>query len=297
MTSPPLDPVGSLDQPAFQRHLDIRRDARPRLPSGVRGLRHRAECTTSPRRTTSARRASRSRSSWRRYRGRRRTCLPGRKARRRSPPRRWSSRRRKIEEVNLPKETPIEAEEPDRLVALENVKKPEEEEPEVKPTMANPSAESLAPGGDGGADRRECSARPRRRRRGIRGRERAGSALALTWQKELLAHLNRYKRYPADRTQKSAEILVTFNLDRTGKVLSATVANSSGDAAFDSAAVAMVQRANPVPAPPAAGRRRGTELLVAGHFPQAREVTLAGRVGRLNCTFKLAARLRWARRT
>jgi len=72
----------------------------------------------------------------------------------------------------------------------------------------------------------------------------------VTWQKELLAHLNRYKRYPTDRSQKSAEILVTIDLDRTGKVLSANVAKSSGDEAFDSAAISMVQRANPVPAPP-----------------------------------------------
>jgi protein TonB len=42
----------------------------------------------------------------------------------------------------------------------------------------------------------------------------------------------------------------SFNLDRTGHVVSASVAKSSGDEAFDSAALAMINRANPVPPPP-----------------------------------------------
>ena len=72
----------------------------------------------------------------------------------------------------------------------------------------------------------------------------------MTWQKELLAHLDKYKRYPSDRSQKSAEILITLSLDRTGHVLAANVARSSGDEAFDRAALAMVERASPVPPPP-----------------------------------------------
>ena len=54
-----------------------------------------------------------------------------------------------------------------------------------------------------------------------------------TWQKELIAHLDRHKRYPAERSQKSAEILVGFALDRMGHVLSASIVKGSGDAAFD----------------------------------------------------------------
>jgi TonB family protein len=72
----------------------------------------------------------------------------------------------------------------------------------------------------------------------------------MTWQKELNAHLNRHKRYPSDRDNKSAEILVTFVLDRTGHVLSTSVVRGSGDAAFDQAALDMLKRSDPVPAPP-----------------------------------------------
>ena len=71
-----------------------------------------------------------------------------------------------------------------------------------------------------------------------------------TWQKELVAHLDKHKRYPAERVQKSAEILVSFVLDRLGHVLSTSIVKGSGDTAFDEAALAMVRRSDPVPQPP-----------------------------------------------
>ena len=72
----------------------------------------------------------------------------------------------------------------------------------------------------------------------------------VTWQKELVAHLDKHKRYPAERSQKSAEIMVSFVLDRVGHVLSASIVKGSGDAAFDDAALAMLKRSDPVPQPP-----------------------------------------------
>ena len=72
------------------------------------------------------------------------------------------------------------------------------------------------------------------------------------WQKELVAHLDRHKRYPPERVMKAAEIVVGFVLDRMGHVLSASIVKGSGDQAFDEAALAMVRRSDPVPAPPPA---------------------------------------------
>ena len=51
-----------------------------------------------------------------------------------------------------------------------------------------------------------------------------------TWQKELVAHLDKHKRYPKERQQKSAEIQVRFALDRLGHVLSTEYRKGSGDA-------------------------------------------------------------------
>ena len=156
---------------------------------------------------------------------------------------------RKVENADLPKETPVESEEPDRLVTTATSNKPDDDKPDVKPIMAAPSAASLPQEATAAPAIPNTPEAPKSttRDQGVgESRQRA----RVTWQKELLAHLNKYKRYPAERSQKSAEILVSLTLDRTGHVLAANVARGSGDEAFDKAAISMVERANPVPAPP-----------------------------------------------
>ena len=96
-----------------------------------------------------------------------------------------------------------------------------------------------------------------------------------TWQKELIAHLDKHKRYPTGSSRKTVEILVNFVLDRVGHVVSTTVVKGSGDPAFDEAALAMVRRSDPVPAPPTACCRRGPEFYAAGDLPRQ-----GARVGR-----------------
>ena len=71
-----------------------------------------------------------------------------------------------------------------------------------------------------------------------------------TWQKELAAHLNKFKRYPQDRSLRNAEVIVSFVLDRVGHVVSKQIVKASGDPSFDAAALEMLQRSDPVPAPP-----------------------------------------------
>jgi periplasmic protein TonB len=71
-----------------------------------------------------------------------------------------------------------------------------------------------------------------------------------TWEKELAAHFDKCKRYPSDRSHKAANLIVTFEIDRTGHILSARIVLGSGDASFDEAGLAMLRRADPVPPPP-----------------------------------------------
>jgi periplasmic protein TonB len=78
-----------------------------------------------------------------------------------------------------------------------------------------------------------------------------------TWEKELAAHFDKCKRYPNDRSHQAAELIVTFELDRTGHILSARIMQGSGDASFDSAGLAMLRRADPVPPPPASVAGQG----------------------------------------
>jgi len=47
-------------------------------------------------------------------------------------------------------------------------------------------------------------------------------------------------------------VKVAIVLNRRGNILSANVVQSSGDPAFDDAAISMIHRSDPVPLPPAA---------------------------------------------
>jgi protein TonB len=70
-----------------------------------------------------------------------------------------------------------------------------------------------------------------------------------SWRGTLVAHLNRFKRFPPGGSTGLAT--VAFTIDRSGRVVGASLVGSSGDAALDTEAVSMVRRASPVPAPPA----------------------------------------------
>ncbi len=78
----------------------------------------------------------------------------------------------------------------------------------------------------------------------------APAAAVATWRSALMAHLNRYKRFPAGATGTGVTTVV-FTIDRSGRVVGARLARSSGDSVLDSEAVALARRASPVPAPPA----------------------------------------------
>ena len=84
----------------------------------------------------------------------------------------------------------------------------------------------------------------------VQGTGTSAQRVRVTWQKELIAHLDKHKRYPAERSQKTAQIVVSFVLDRRGHILSTSIVKGSGDPAFDEAALAMVRRSDPVPQPP-----------------------------------------------
>lgn len=152
-------------------------------------------------------------------------------------------------EVDLPQDTPVESSEPDRLVTTEISRTTHEEEAEVNTRTTAPSEESVAQEATAPTAVQNAPEAPKSTTRD-QGTGESRQRIRVTWQKELSAHLSKYKRYPADRAQKSAEISVVMTLDRTGRVLAVTVGKSSGDDAFDHAAIAMVERASPVPSPP-----------------------------------------------
>ncbi len=156
-----------------------------------------------------------------------------------------------VRETELPKDVPTETADPDRVVTPNSANKPKEDDSKIAKVQTSASIESVAA---------EATATPSSEAipegtRSVAPTQGTGAStqrLRATWQKELIAHLDRHKRYPADRAQKSAEIVVSFALDRMGHVLSTSIVRGSGDAAFDEAALAMVRRSDPVPQPPPA---------------------------------------------
>ncbi|WP_439500153.1 energy transducer TonB family protein [Bosea sp. (in: a-proteobacteria)] len=111
-------------------------------------------------------------------------------------------------------------------------RKVERERPRAKraaappPSTAPAAAPSAAPAG--------AAARP--------------SVSTASWRGMLIAHLNRYKRFPGGASPGTVQ--VAFSIDQSGRVISARLAGSSGDPVLDQEAVSMVRRASPVPAPP-----------------------------------------------
>ena len=154
-----------------------------------------------------------------------------------------------VKDTELPKDIPTETDEADRLVAPTESNKPKEEDTKIAAVQTQASTESVASEATATPSSEAIPEGPRSVAPAIGSGETARRA-RLTWQKELVAHLDKHKRYPAQRSQKSAEILVSFALDRMGRVLSASIVKGSGDNVFDEAALAMLKRADPVPQPP-----------------------------------------------
>lgn len=148
----------------------------------------------------------------------------------------------------LPKAVPTEAEDPDRIVSPEAAREPQEDETRVKAVETSPSMESAASEATA-APSSETMEAPTSAAPVLGTGERA-RRVRTTWQKQLLAHLDRHKRYPSGATRPTGQVMVSFLLDRVGHVVSVSVLTGSGDAALDQAALTMMRRSDPVPQPP-----------------------------------------------
>jgi periplasmic protein TonB len=155
-----------------------------------------------------------------------------------------------VMEAKLPKDTPGEAEDPDRVVTPNESKKPSEDDPKVAAVQTSASTESAA---------QEATATP-----DLEGRlddktkapkQGIGKSVELakvTWEKKLMAHFKKHLQFPEGAKAKGArvQVLLSVEFDRLGHVILASIAEGSGQRAFDEAALKMVRRSDPVPMPP-----------------------------------------------
>jgi TonB family protein len=153
-----------------------------------------------------------------------------------------------VKPTDVPKEIPKESEEPDRVVTQNEQKKPTDDDPKVETVQTAASQESVAQEASArqhieGAREANVTAAP------SLGIGKDNQKLTRDWGKRISAYFELHKRYPKTDKIKAAKVSLSLVINRLGHVLSATVAETSGDPLFDEAALDMVRRSDPVPRP------------------------------------------------
>ncbi len=89
-----------------------------------------------------------------------------------------------------------------------------------------------------------------------------------SWEGRLLGHLQKHRRYPrqAERLRQQGVVYVRFAVARDGAVSGLKLGRSSGFALLDQETLDTVQRASPVPAPPAVVAGDPVDVMVPVSF-------------------------------
>ena len=89
-----------------------------------------------------------------------------------------------------------------------------------------------------------------------------------SWESRVKGHLNRYKRYPGDarKRARTGTAVVTFTVNTEGTIVSSFLEISSGTFSLDREAIAVLERAQPLPKPP-------PEILEGGLFKVKMPIT------------------------
>jgi protein TonB len=156
-------------------------------------------------------------------------------------------------EVALPTPQPEQKEPPKEEETKEAVREPETQQAnEVPLTTAPPRIE----------------AQPSPNSAPTPGQSASHARAQASWQKALVDHLNRFKRYPASaRSQRvQGTVVVAFKIDRAGHLVNSHVVRSSGSAVLDGEALSVLKRSEPVPAPPADVEGRMLDLVLPIQF-------------------------------
>ena len=89
-----------------------------------------------------------------------------------------------------------------------------------------------------------------------------------SWQTSLVRQIQRTKRYPPEAQARGEQgvVLLSFSLDRNGRVLAHRIAESSGHADLDNEVMAMIERAQPLPAFPPSMTQTKLDLTIPIRF-------------------------------
>jgi len=169
-----------------------------------------------------------------------------------------------VKQTELPKDTPTETEDADQVVTPNDSNKPKEDDPKTATVQTEASQESAAV---------EAMATPSVEDAPV-GASKApelgvGKALQrqkASWFGQLSAHFDKHKRNPPLQNFRDAKVMIDVTFDRMGHVVASSIAESSGDAAYDQAAMDMLRRSDPVPRPPPLVADQGLHFTLPVNF-------------------------------
>lgn len=143
-----------------------------------------------------------------------------------------------VEKVELPPEPQAEP-----LLAVTPPPKPIEKPKEKKPRQKHASVASAPSSAEHRAER---AAAP------MPGASSRNSDALPNWKSQVVARLERYKRYPSEAQSRGEHGVaqLAFSIDRSGGVHHAHIVGSSGSNLLDRETLALVERAQPLPPPP-----------------------------------------------
>jgi periplasmic protein TonB len=155
-----------------------------------------------------------------------------------------------LKETELPKDVPTETSDADRVVSPTDSNKPKEDDTKVATVQTSASLESEAAEAtarqtlDDSAPKADVASAPNL------GLGKDNQKLKARWESKLSGYIKLHMRYPKVQKDKAAIVTVSLVINRQGKVLSAGIFQSSGDRAFDEAAISTIRRSDPLPPPP-----------------------------------------------
>src|SRR5262245_44678981 len=156
-----------------------------------------------------------------------------------------------VKETELPRDKPNDDETPDRIVSEHDSKKPKEDDAKIAAVQTQASDLSVAQEATARQTLDENVPEAEKAKAPNLGIGKDKGKLTADWGKQISAYFELHKRYPRVKKNKTATVKVHLTLNRLGNVVQVGVLESSGDTAFDEAAIAMIRRSDPVPRPPA----------------------------------------------
>lgn len=152
-----------------------------------------------------------------------------------------------------PQEKPEVVAPPEQKVEMKPVTEPAQPVPEAKPTPVKPKIvrpEAKKPNDSTPSPRTAAPPRVERQAQAASAASAGATASAIaSYNQRVRAHLMRFHQFPAGANQGGVARM-SFTISRSGQVLGSRLAGSSGVAALDVRATAMVRQASPFPAFP-----------------------------------------------